>query len=55
MIAPPELTLDGANASDECPDEDDAGAAIVDLSENSDTDWDSDGEGRLRAQRVRRL
>ena len=44
MIAPPELTLDGANESDECPDEDDAGAAAVVLSEDSDSDEGSDAE-----------
>ena len=44
MIAPPELTIDGANERDECSDEENAGAAGVALSEDSGTDEDSDAE-----------
>ena len=44
MIAPPELMFDGANESDDCANEENAGAAGERDSEQSDTDDESDVE-----------
>ena len=44
ILAPPDLTLDGADESEECPDGVDATAGSAALSEASDHDGGSDAE-----------